>query len=638
MSEDCTYATPRSTPSSRRSTPLSRQDRSSREMYGSVALIARVVATTNRPAVELFAVRPTVTLYRIHVRQFASSTRSWCVLRRYSEFVDLSNALARTVGTLPVLPPKLVINTPEALSERYLELDGFLRSLLTLPLAAGHAHVRSFLGADAAWAPIAGAVGGIDGAGIVEDDWEHEAEAGAGGDVGPLPSSSAGASASTSMGAALSSSPEPCWLLSGSWVADEARCRDGIEPLLRAMNTPQAVRRMLHGDRVVSRITHTPGVKLVEVTLSALGEGKPATYDLDGQPRPMWMGAKEAAVRAVELRRTGAVRLEYTLPEAKGQIFDTRRVISGGEEMERIIELHMTAEPPLRLHRLLVRTGQQPPPTMRPRVASLLDAAAEGAADSARLIDGLAEPARRHPHLSGGHMANCLNGHAGASVSARRPLARALGAVCVAPGRLALHLLEAAAVAPTASLGVLAMLMAHAAWLLLLSQAQLVGGDAGAPLRALTLALLWRQLGDAGSASCAHAPEGATADVHGGHAGAAALADATRADAAMASESGAPIKAVVWEARAAHVLLAIDLLAAWLLVMRPLAARRRASSKAAASDATEIASVPACGVASVARIPAASNPEATRTQASPPSIPAQSRPAATSPEPLEVMG
>ena len=35
------------------------------------ALVARVVATTNRPAPEYFTLHATITLYRIHVRCFA---------------------------------------------------------------------------------------------------------------------------------------------------------------------------------------------------------------------------------------------------------------------------------------------------------------------------------------------------------------------------------------------------------------------------------------------------------------------------------------------------------------------------------------------------------------------------------------
>ncbi len=549
----------------------------------SVALIARVVATTNRPAQELFAVRPTVTLYRIHVRQFANGTRSWCVLRRYSEFVDLAIALSRTVGTLPTLPPKLVINTPEALADRYLELDGFLRSLLSMPLAAGHARLRSFLGADAAWAPVAGAV---DPAGIVEDDWEHEAEAGAGGDVAPLPIAGAGAPGSDPV------EVEPVWLLSGSWAADEARCRDGIEPLLRAMGTPQAVRRMLRGDRVVSRITHSPGVKLVEVTISALGEGKPATYEVDGKLRPMWMGTREAAVRAVELRRTGAVRVEYTLPDAKGSIYDTRRVINGGEEMERIIELHMAHEPPLRLHRLMVRTGQQPPPTLRPAGPLHSDGASEadsaGVDSSGRLPDLLLP---RAPQLNGsgsarggGHHPNSVsaNGALGSSSSGAvadgissmsrsgRPLARALSAVCMAPGRWTLALVEHAAAAPASAVVLTAWLLMHAHWLLLWLRAGTVSGeDAPAAAGQLTLMLYWRLETDV--------------------------------------EAATP-GAVVWIARALHVLLAVDAVALCVFVRAPVAARVNTSGKA--THFGEIASVPTCGVASVALVPEASSPQA----------------------------
>ena len=541
----------------------------------SVALVARVVATTNRPAQELFAVRPTVTLYRIHVRQFASGARSWCVLRRYSEFVDLAAALSRTVGTMPALPPKLVVNTPEGLANRYLELDAFLRSLLSMPLAAGHARLRSFLGADAAWSPV---LGDVDPGAIVEDDWDHEAEAGEGGDVTPLPTSAGRASGSgiAEVG--------PVWLLSGSWTADEARCRDSIEPLLRAMGTPQSVRKALRGDRVVSRITHSPGVKLVEVTLSALGEGRPTTYELDGRRHPMWMGTREAVVRAVELRRTGAVRVEYTLPDAMGSIYDTRRVINGGEEMVRIIELHMNKEPPLRLHRLMVRTGPQLPPALRPelsRAASLprlsdsvnvneTDAAGSEKIYSVRLPglrsqasapngNGASAPNGNGASAPNGSGASYGQGHhttgaaalgasasgsgvasrsgsgglAGGSVAAgSRPLTRALTAMCVTPGRWAFSLVEAATTAPATALSVVSWLFLHALWLLVWLRAGVSSEeDAAATVRQLNLMLYW-------------SPEVST-------------------EAALSAEAST----VVWTARALHVLLTLDAVAMmWLLV------------------------------------------------------------------------
>ena len=97
--------------------------------------------------------------------------------------------------------------------------------------------------------------------------------------------------------------------------------------------------------------------------------GKPSVFALDGKSRPLWMGRREGSVRAVELRRTGAVRLEITLPDGKGAVLDTRRVLPSGDELERIIELRLVRQPPLRLHRLLVRDPEKmpQPPVPRPR-------------------------------------------------------------------------------------------------------------------------------------------------------------------------------------------------------------------------------------------------------------------------------
>jgi hypothetical protein len=48
-------------------------------------------------------------------------------------------------------------------------------------------------------------------------------------------------------------------------------------------------------------------------------------------------------------------------------VLDTRRVLPCGNELERIIELRLVRQPPLRLHRLLVRDAEQPQqPVPRP--------------------------------------------------------------------------------------------------------------------------------------------------------------------------------------------------------------------------------------------------------------------------------
>ena len=404
----------------------------------SAALVARVVATTNRPPPESFTLRSTVTLYRIHVRQFADSTKSWCVLRRYSEFVELHEVLTRTIGTLPPLPPKLVLNTAESLADRYLELDAFLRSLLAMPPAAAHVRLRSFLGADGANAPhpfgsrpgsptlsrpgseydrdtngeptlrSIGATGSSPPALLVgrstraasspaaasapiaevEDDWEVEADESA--DEAPDEIADGASPPRSPVAGSRGSS----WLLTGEWLADEARSHDTLEPMMRAMGTPWAARRMLRGVAITSMLTHEPGIRLHELATSSLGAGKPACFELDGAARPLWIGRKEGSVRAVELRGTGAVRLEFTLPDAKGVVRDTRRVLAGGDELERIIELRLAKQPPLRIHRLLIRQANGPRATPRPATTMGDTAAAVNAAlrDSQPPPDAAAAP------------------------------------------------------------------------------------------------------------------------------------------------------------------------------------------------------------------------------------------------------
>ena len=412
------------------------------------ALVARVVASQNRQTTDLLAVRPTVTVYRIHVREFADSTRSWCVLRRYSEFRRLRASIARSVRAelpeLPALPPKLVMHNSDVLAGRYIALDAFLRSLLSLPAAAAHPRLRSFLGADEALmlaersasfastassilaersasfastassmlaersASFASSTASPAADSIVEDDWEHESEADEGG-----PSSER-------------SLPSELWCLGGAWVADEQRSRDSLEPMYKALGTPPPARRLLRGLAITSTLTHDPAKRLVEVSSSRLGAGQPAVFHLDGATRPLWMGRQQGAVRGVELRRTGAVRLEITLPDGRGRITDTRRVLPSGAELERVVELRLPRQPPLRLHRLLVRASDEPPAQRRAAAAAAAEAmAGEATAAEATAAEATAAEATTASTVSAS-AATSTNGHGkkkGATVFALLSLA-----------------------------------------------------------------------------------------------------------------------------------------------------------------------------------------------------------------------
>lgn len=104
-------------------------------------LIARVVGTSNTPTL-----LKTVTYYRIAVQR---ANASWFVSRRFREFAMMHATLSRECKDLPPLPKKMVRSTPKALSDRYVELDAFLRSLLAMPAASSLPQIRAFLGVDA---------------------------------------------------------------------------------------------------------------------------------------------------------------------------------------------------------------------------------------------------------------------------------------------------------------------------------------------------------------------------------------------------------------------------------------------------------------------------------------------------------
>jgi len=96
----------------------------------SMMLAARIVSTSNQLEEEPWLpVRNIVTMYRISV---SAADKQWEVLRRYSDFSELHLRLSKSIdpSLLPPLPPKLMLNQDEAIAERYLELDVYLRRLL----------------------------------------------------------------------------------------------------------------------------------------------------------------------------------------------------------------------------------------------------------------------------------------------------------------------------------------------------------------------------------------------------------------------------------------------------------------------------------------------------------------------------
>ena len=119
---------------------------------------------------------------------------------------------------------------------------------------------------------------------------------------------------------------------------------------------------MLAGVKIVTTYEHAAGGSLSERAVSTVGEGAPNTILLDGVAHPTKIGGRDATVRAVERPETGVVRIETTLPGGAGHIVDERRVLGGGGELERTIELTLEGKPPIKLHRLLVRTPESAPP------------------------------------------------------------------------------------------------------------------------------------------------------------------------------------------------------------------------------------------------------------------------------------
>ena len=291
-----------------------RLDMDSADLLDDVAVRARIVSTRNVACEELL--RSQITLYEVRVQQ---NDLAHVVRRRYSEFRQLHDALAREFGPsyanliAGLLPPKLVIGNADAelIAERMTALDAYLSAVLAVPALSRSARVGAFLALPAVL-PRASVAGG--------------------------------------------------WLLTGSWTPDEARSRDTLEPLLQAMGTPWAIRRMLAGVKIVTTYEHAAGGSLSERAVSSAGEGAPNTILLDGVAHPSKIGGRDATVCAVERPEAGVVRIETTLPGGAGRIVDERRVLGGGGELERTIELTLEGKPPIKLHRLLVRTPESASP------------------------------------------------------------------------------------------------------------------------------------------------------------------------------------------------------------------------------------------------------------------------------------
>ena len=110
------------------------------------ALTIQIVSTVNKLSDEPWLpVQGIVTLFRIQVK---ADDQTWEVQRRYSDFNELNQRLAKAFGeaALPELPPKLVLNSDVDIAERYLELDAYLRKLLQITSIARNYRLLEFLG------------------------------------------------------------------------------------------------------------------------------------------------------------------------------------------------------------------------------------------------------------------------------------------------------------------------------------------------------------------------------------------------------------------------------------------------------------------------------------------------------------
>ena len=98
--------------------------------HGAPALRAAIISTSNVEAPST-SFHPTVTSYNVQIHY---NGEQWVVGKRYSEFAELNRTLTSAFGAavLPSFPPKLLLNAADDVADRYLELDAYIRAIVSV--------------------------------------------------------------------------------------------------------------------------------------------------------------------------------------------------------------------------------------------------------------------------------------------------------------------------------------------------------------------------------------------------------------------------------------------------------------------------------------------------------------------------
>ena len=107
-------------------------------------LHAAIISTSNVEAPST-SFHPTVTSYNVQV---SYRGEQWVVGKRYSEFAELNRTLTSAFGAavLPSFPPKLLLNAADDVADRYLELEAYLRGIVSDEKLRESRWLCSFLG------------------------------------------------------------------------------------------------------------------------------------------------------------------------------------------------------------------------------------------------------------------------------------------------------------------------------------------------------------------------------------------------------------------------------------------------------------------------------------------------------------
>ena len=326
----------------------------------------------------------TKTLYLVHVDD------NYTLLKRYSQFRNLHKQLEHkyreeTNWDLPNLPPKLARHNHDDIQARLAQLDAYLTALISIHQLKHETLIQKFL------APpnqpqqdqhlIPSQISDTDSelpTPLKSSTVDSEEAAPR---ISPCQFGAEGEQYFASRLGLGEDEFERQWRLDGTWVADEARSRDTLDSMMKELGVGYLARLMMSKQTYINRYDHRAG-ELHEYTSSSLGPTQHVVHKLDGEERqvqtPLGAASRSCTQKCgdvIIVTKFGTGRL----------VTDTRRVLSSGHELERLLRIETDERAPVILHRLLMRQ----PGSCDPVPFECSGGGGERESESERVGDGL---------------------------------------------------------------------------------------------------------------------------------------------------------------------------------------------------------------------------------------------------------